>query len=489
MVRVEQEAGVLSPRVVVALVLAAEIALIWAWPYTPLDDWPNHMARHYLEALALAGQPLPAGYSLRPMLVPNLASDMVVPLLLQVMSPTAASAVFLSASLLLCWLGYSALVRSEAADRATGAAVALLALPWLMYRAFFWGNINFYISVGLAFLVIAHWRRLTAAGPPRARQLILHGLLIVAIYVCHFIGFVIYAVMHGATIVESLVPDWSSSQRADRIGRLVGRELLVWAPVVVPMAIDRWGNGAAATTGEVLWGTPFEKVRQAAAFFAAYHPVADVIAALLALAAVVATVRVDWLTLSFLAFLVLYLVLPEAIATTSDVDSRMPPAAFGCLLGLLARLPLRRPALGAALVLATAVVRIGSIGVGWSQAAADNAADVAFIHQIPRGSRILAYSMPPFKKAQPQVYIAAWAVPDRQALVSSLFADEGLQPLRLPVVPADYVSPDGKGIVADKVRGAFDYVWLYNADGAPFGVPTDWSIVHRLGPIVVWKVR
>jgi hypothetical protein len=147
-------------RVMIAIGVGAHLALIWAWPYPPLLDWPNHMARHYLEGLALAGKNLPLGYEISYSLTPNLGGDLIVPLFLQIFPLTIASRLFLTFSVIVCWLGFALFVGKQAPNSNNAHAASLLVLPWILTESFFMGLLNYASGLGLAFLAFLNYQRI-----------------------------------------------------------------------------------------------------------------------------------------------------------------------------------------------------------------------------------------------------------------------------------------------------------------------------------------
>ena len=140
-----------------ALVFATLLAQAWVIVspvYPPLFDLPNHMARHYLEARALAGHALPAGYSIDYRVLPNLGGDLVIPPLLLILDPLPAAKVFLILSVWLCWLGPALFVLRLGQYRLPALLAALLWLPFTFNYHFFWGFLNYYSGLGLSFLVL-----------------------------------------------------------------------------------------------------------------------------------------------------------------------------------------------------------------------------------------------------------------------------------------------------------------------------------------------
>ena len=92
-------------RAVIALTWAAIVALVMAHDRPPIVDWPNHMARHHLEALWLSGASLPDFYQIAYALMPNLGSDLIVPPLLLVFDTITSSKIFLLFAIFLYWAG------------------------------------------------------------------------------------------------------------------------------------------------------------------------------------------------------------------------------------------------------------------------------------------------------------------------------------------------------------------------------------------------
>src|SRR5262249_10586711 len=56
----------------VAVAWSLQAFAIWSSPYPPLIDLPNHMARHYLEAIKLSGGDVGPYYDIEYRLLPNL---------------------------------------------------------------------------------------------------------------------------------------------------------------------------------------------------------------------------------------------------------------------------------------------------------------------------------------------------------------------------------------------------------------------------------
>src|SRR5262245_14945578 len=68
--------------ILVAVSWALQGYAIWSSQYLPLVDLPNHMARHYLEAVKLSGGDIGPYYDLELRLLPNLGADLILPFLI-----------------------------------------------------------------------------------------------------------------------------------------------------------------------------------------------------------------------------------------------------------------------------------------------------------------------------------------------------------------------------------------------------------------------
>ena len=389
------------PLFVVSIGLAAHIALLWRWDYLPLIDWPNHMARHFLESLWLAGRPLPEGYAIHYALVPNLGADLVVPLLLQFLSPVTASASFLTFAVLVCWFGFSGFIRRQANHPIAGTGAALLVLPWLLTNTFFWGFLNYYSSLGIAFLVFCNWQRITEKKTTKPSQLAIHTAFIVLLYIWHLAGLVTYLILHASFEAYALYSRRTSAHR------LYG-DVLVFVPLAALVIMEKLTRGPGAISGHAIWW-PFAKFASTAGLFLGYYPSVDLVVMALWLSAILTMFRIkciklqltSWLQVAAAAFLVAYLVLPYELGSTSGVDFRMLPPLLVCILALAARLPVRNVALGSILILLATLLRLGSIGVAWADLADQSHQYIQAIRRMPEGSRILVVITERYSRLKP----------------------------------------------------------------------------------------
>jgi len=476
-----------AAQVGIAVVWAAILALLAAHNTPPIIDWPNHMARHYLEYLWLAGKALPPYYEVHYHLMPNLGSDLVVPGLLLAFDTTTASKIFLVLAVFAYWAGPTAYILQYANGRPSAWAVCTLILPWLMAGTFFWGFMNFYSGVGLAFLAAANHIRMAQLERVPGWQFLPHAALLVLLYLWHLTSFGIYLVLAGSFMLDGFIKARTSTRLTALhanvpfiLATLPAISLMIW------VALQPKLN---ALSGGAVWSTPLRKLVLLFGYFGAYNLWVDIplIAAwgvALLMLFRLETPRafaLDYAGIAALAFAGLYLVIPVDVGTTSGADIRMLPPLFLTAVALLANLTLARSArAGIALVVVLALTRYGVIHTAWSGMSADaNAVQQHFAHAPPR-SKVLVLTLNRASKTNFQSHVIAWAVPAGGAYVSSLFSYAGQQPLTLHRQPgeASVAAADGKlTFDAAAVEAGFDYVWLFNPEAADFTRPPGWTFV------------
>jgi hypothetical protein len=477
-------------------VWASILLLIIQHSFPPLVDWPDHMARHYLESLWLSGQSLPAYYKIDYAVTPNLGGDLVVPVLILACGHIAASTIFLVFSVFLYWAGATAFIIQHGNHKKSAFAAACSLLPWLLAATFFWGFMNYYSGVGLAFLAAVNHVRLARLKPLPIWQGAAHAALVVLLYLWHLTSLGIYLVIAACHMLASAV----RSEPGTRL-RELGRHLPLVAsvvPALIIMISVMLTPHLNALSGGVAWRTPLHKLVLVPGFFMAYAPVLDVAVFLIWCVALVLlfrwrslrSVAIDFVWLSAGTFALLYFALPLQLGGTIGVDIRMlPPLLITCL-AILGTLPLSRFApLGLALVLLAGLVRNASIYVNWSHMAGDARGITNYFSKLEPQQRILVLDVDVPSKTHFQSRLMGWAVLQNKAYVSNLFS--GQQPLKLRGPTANFVSTTtGDGQIDDAaVRAKFDYVWVFNPNSANVGIPAGWRFILGEGVGKLWKVQ
>jgi hypothetical protein len=392
----------------------------------PLFDYPNHLARFWL--LATGGNEF---YSVRWAPLPNLAGDLIVPVLARVMPLDLAGKLFLVLLFALILGGAVSLNRI-----ATGSwrLWPLLAVAFLYNREFLWGFINYLFGIGVALLGAALWLRLEHARA--SRRLLASSLVALLCFFSHIAAFGLYGLMIlgieiGPAIAEFRNRQWPALAR---------RAALSAAQFVLPAAIIL-GSWSAVATGGISYAGFWRKPDLLFSVFDNYNRPFDIacFALLLVLLIALAWSRrlhiaprlVPALALVFGAFLLL----PSQLLSGSGLDHRIPVALFVLLVASAApRFPSRRTAMIAAAVAAVVLLaRFAVIESVWLQADRVYAADFAALDTLPYGAKLaVAYPVDAVNStAVPETHLPVLAVARRAAFVPTLFAYLAQQPIAL----------------------------------------------------------
>jgi len=391
----------------------------------PIFDYPNHLAR--MQVLAEGGS---AFYELRWAPIPNLAEDLIVPLLSRLMPLELAAKLFVVASFALLTGGVLWLNRLVAGGWRWWPLGSFL---FLYTRTFLWGFLNFLFGVGCALCGVALW--LALEERPRWLRIAVSMLLALACYFSHLAAFGVY----GLTIVGVEIPPAVDEIRGRR-WRAAAARLVVLAPqFILPVGLILIGpqDGGAHVT----FTAPWRKVDLLFSVFDNYSRPFDIacFAAVVLLMLGLALSRrlgLDRRLGSALALLAAaYLALPSQLMAGSAADHRLPAA--GALLVMAAtrlRLPARRwAAILAVAVGALFVARMAVIETMWRSADGVYGALLPGMDKLPQRARV-AVAYPPSAinfTAIPTVHFPAMAVVRRDAFVPTLFAEPGQQPIAL----------------------------------------------------------
>jgi hypothetical protein len=461
-----------------ALLLAIASVPVFSTVLPPLVDYPNHLARLHL--LAEGGNRF---YAVHWAPLPDLAADLIVPVLAQIVPLDLAGKFFLVLTFALLAGGAVWLNRAL-----TGrwSLWPLLTFLLLYDRILLWGFINYLFGLGLAICGVALWLSLDDKPVSRAGA---SALLALACFFSHIAAFGIYALAIAGIELPPLLRLW----RAADYRRLVTRVAIDAIPFGLPAALFLFFQPAGAG-GPVSYGNFARKADLLFSVFDNYSRPFDIacFALFIALLAVLAWRR--WLSIAprlgvaLAVLFVAYLLLPSQMMTGSGVDRRVPVVLFLVLIGATApRLPPRAARLvwlGAAAVF---IARIAVIESVWLRADRLYAADITVIDALPQGAKLaVAYpSRDVNAGAIPQLHVATLAAARRDAFVPTIFAYRTQQPLVLRP-PYDALaartSPtelwtafvDGNaGSRAAMAPALGDYDFIVFADRDPFAVPPD----------------
>lgn len=262
-----------------ALALAATAVLlvlpVWLARMPAMPDYPAHLATFYLLAGGAKLLPLAQFYRVQWALVPNLASEAIVPGLAHFVGLTQATAIFLSFTIATWVLGAGAV--HTALYRRVG--IAPLFASCFVYNAnFMWGFFNYSFGIGIALFALAAW----IADEKRARpgHVCAFAVATLAIYFCH--------VFAAATLLLLIVcfeiSDFRRPRSARAVLRRIGTIALLGLPAALAFFILKPKGGGGAIVFNILDTIPDRL--SAAVQFTFDRPAWPLLAALTALFAV-----------------------------------------------------------------------------------------------------------------------------------------------------------------------------------------------------------
>jgi hypothetical protein len=201
-------------------------------------DYPNHLAR--MSILARDGTAAASRhYEVAWGLYPNLAMDLVVPRLAQLMSVETATRLFYLASQILIVSGSVAI---ELAVKRRFGIAGFAALLYLYSAPFAWGFVNFQFALGVALWGIAGW--LAFGDRPYLVRLALHSFVVGLLFLSHLFALGIYGLTLGLCEIDAL--------RRHRDRRHAAWIVAVLAvPAILAAAVFAAANGVVGGTATV----------------------------------------------------------------------------------------------------------------------------------------------------------------------------------------------------------------------------------------------
>lgn len=418
-------------RIVIALLIAVALTPTLLVHIPAMVDYPNHLARMYL--LARDGTPAANPYyRVAWALYPDLAMDLVVPLIARWVSVETALRLFLLISQGLVVAGAMVL---ERVVKGRVMLAGFAAVMFLYCLPFAWGFVNFEFGLGLALFGIA--AMLAVQERRFAVRLMVNSVFVVTLFAAHLFALGVY----GATL--GLVELCRAWERKPPHVETTGRLAVLAAPALVVLSAMELTGGAVGSEGNE-WHFAFKPIWL---FRILNGDSLSVSAAsvLVLLALLYVAVKNQWLTLSRpgawvgVGFVALYILIPSRLWGTAFTDFRM--LAAGALI-LPAFCTLALPDTRAKLValVAAAAITLANVGVVaavWLSYRADYAAVIESFGRIERGAMVLigttgAGEDPPFQNITdyPMYYAPTLAVAYCNCFVPTLFTAVGKQPVQ-----------------------------------------------------------
>ncbi len=408
----------------VAVLLLSALAPLFVVEIPAMIDYVNHLARMNLPS---AGTASPA-YEVRWRLYPNLAMDLVVPLLGKFMSVETAGKAFLGMSEALVVTGGIAL---EFAVKRRHRLGGLSALAVLFSLPFAWGLTNFMCAMGVATWGVALWITLRSRGP--LLRWTVHAGIVLILFVSHLFALGVYGLTIGLFELSALAGRPS-------VGLLLRLGAFMASPVLMLIGVMAISGGAVGAQGidwdfglKLLWPLLFMNI---------YDQTLSVVTAAVLAGLLIALAIGRRLTLAKAGawigcgLLLTYAALPRRLFGVAYVDVRLITAAALILPAFLqVSLPLR-PWRYAPVVLVVAVILVNqaSTARAWLSHQTDYQQIRESFRYLSPGDAVLiglqdgSNALSP--SDSPLYFAPTLAAPDAGAFVASLYSERGLQPIQ-----------------------------------------------------------
>ena len=206
-----------TDRFAIAILLAALVmsAPVWCVSAIPMPDYPAHLASYHLIATGAADPVVAKFYRIAWAFLPNLAGEIIVPLLSHLTGLDIAAKLFVTAGIAM-WVAGPALLHRALYGR-FGMAPLFAAL--FAYNAnLTWGFLNYYFAMGAAFLAFAAW--IASEGRRGALHLLGFAVGITAIYFCHLFAVATLLLLLGSFELGGAMQGRSAREAAGRLAQL-----------------------------------------------------------------------------------------------------------------------------------------------------------------------------------------------------------------------------------------------------------------------------
>ena len=487
------------------------ISVIFAVLLPPLNDYPNHLARMHILAGLDHSELLRRYYRNVMEAQPNLAMDLIVPLLAKAMPLELAGKLFIAAIIELSAAGVYLLHRVVHGRWSVWPALAFL---FAFHRMLLWGLLNFCFGLGMALCALALWLYLRE----RPLWLRIAGSIVgaAAVYICHLYAMGVYVLAIAG------VEAWHLFAPSERRYTLADFAATV-AQFLLPACFFFFFSGTPASATETKWGSIWRKFEAPFDVIYQYHLAFDV-ACLLALAAlvawgfwrkriVIAPQLVPAVALVFLAFLAM----PDELFSGYGADRRMPIAVLWLTIAALDWHPRRawwREPVALA-VIAVTILRLGLLAQVWLESDKVYRQYYAEIERLPSGARIMPLTFHPYEQSLipiPLLHGACLAIVLRDALVPNLFTTPPFSSESVSLTPDaeklrvasglnEFLPSDierlnahsglkAKLLLRRPVVSRFDYVFITRPDVLPPGsIPAALQETARTPYFAIYKVR
>ena len=439
-------------RTYFALLIVASAALLvpfFVIDVLPLQDYPNHLARIHILSHLGESPTLQQYYQASWAPVPNLAMDVIVPLLARLFPLEVAGAIFCALVLLSTAPAVSLLHYAFHGKLSLWPLVSVL---FAYNFVFYMGWLNYLLGINLTLICAALWLKLRRW--PIRKSMPLFAALSTILYFTHLYALGVY----GLIVLGFEISHYTERRREgisipDRAYVVAFSQFL--APLVLFVAFSPTFH---LNLTSIQAGGLIGKIAGLYAVLDTGHPNIDLSTFGAMVAALLSGTVLKSFTLEhraaapFWLLTTSFLLMPAVLFGSGFAGYRLPIAIVWFLIAATSWRPgpRWRAKVGVALVAVLLAVRVGAIAGDWRLYHRYQAEFVKAIESVPVGSRVLPYVVAEdsyeFLVRPPKQHLASLAVIERSVFLPTLFADPGKHPLVLTeayqALAKDKVRPD-----------------------------------------------
>ena len=408
-----------------ALMLVTPLWSVWA-PAMP--DYPAHMASFALIDQGTFHHGVPGGdayYHLQWSFVPNLASEIIVPVLAQLTGLVVATKLFLTMALFL-WIAGPGAVHRALYGR---VGIAPLFGSFFAYNAnFTWGFFNYYFASGLSFAIFAAW--IATDNRNNAIRLLTFTLAVTVLYFCHiFAAASLLLMLIGFEVAQTIRNDKHDLAALLRRG---ARLFLLYVPAALAFVFLKPHSVGGSDVEFNLLDTLLDRFESLVeySFDNSDYVVTIALFGGLALALAFRKARLHpamWGTLGLL--LIGAVGAPEWALGGWAVHLRLP-AVFGAMLFAATEFRMKPPVRAGLAAIALAMIAYNAVRLtqNWLGYDRQYREFQASLEEVPRGARLLTVldgNAIGERADQPYWHMAEFAIPERGGFTPLLFTTKG----------------------------------------------------------------
>lgn len=477
-----------------AILLLAVCYPVLTTKMPPLADYPNHLARIYIQAYAEHLPTLGTYYQSLIRGQPNLAMDLFVLALTPFLPVEIGGRLSIIAAFILIGTGGHVLARAISGRWSVWPNIIFL---FVYNKLFQWGFISFMMGLGLMLWGIALWiflrdRPLWRAGVACA--------LAVPLYLSHLFAFASYGVAIAGYELYCLIKERASLRRYAEALLALGLQ------TIVPFLLFVFISPTAHEYGRISWGPFIRKVEALIYASSSYNFVFDGVLLGTLLAIILAgllTRRLRFhapLIISFVALLALGLAMPEQIFSSYFAAERIPLvlALIFAPTMIWVAAAWRAELAATAAMLVFFAVKMTMVTATWHEADRRYAEIIPVLKNLPHGAKLLSVIVDEQWELLPDVpffELPTLSVVYRETFVPNLFAYPFnaaqavkftpayagyfwktpyhiLWPWDVAAIANDPAVRARRDAFQDQVLAMYDYVFVYDEKALPYPVPS-----------------